>query len=87
MEHLVMPLIVTGPFAGGLEVEGVKRAKVAVTPMIRTPPEGECVSISKASEIVAGCKRLEKEYWRWAHWELQKQFSAMQVDSALSTTT
>ena len=46
----------------------------------------KCVSISKASEIVAGCKRLEKENWRRAHWELQKRFSAMQVDSALSTT-
>ena len=47
----------------------------------------KCVSISEASEIVAGCKRLEKENWRWAHWELQKQFSTMQVDSALSATT
>ena len=46
----------------------------------------KCVSISEASEIVAGCKRLEKENWRLAHWELQKQFSAMQVNSALSTT-
>ena len=46
----------------------------------------KCVSISEATEIVAGCKRLEKENWRWAHWELQKRFSAMQVDSALSTT-
>ena len=46
----------------------------------------KCVSISKASEIVAGCKRLEKENWRWARWELQKRFSAMQVDSALSAT-
>ena len=46
----------------------------------------KCVSVSEANEIVAGCKRLEKENWRWAHWELQKRFSAMQVDSALSTT-
>ena len=46
----------------------------------------KCVSVSEASEIVVGCKRLEKENWRWAHWELQKRFSAMQVDSALSTT-
>ena len=44
------------------------------------------MSISEASEIVAGCKRLEKENWRWARWELQKWFSMMQVDSALSTT-
>ena len=42
--------------------------------------------VSKVSDIVAGCKRLEKENWRWAHRELQQQFSAMQVDSALSTS-
>ena len=44
------------------------------------------MSVSEASEIVAGCKRLEKENWRQARWELQKRFSAMQVDSALSAT-
>ena len=37
----------------------------------------KCVSVSEASEIVAGCKRLEKENWRQARWELQKRFSAM----------
>ena len=37
----------------------------------------KCVSISEASEIVVGCKRLEKENWRRARWDLQKQFSAM----------
>ena len=46
----------------------------------------QCVSISEASEIVAGCKRLEKENWRRAHWELQNRFSAMQLDSTLSAT-
>ena len=45
------------------------------------------MSISEASEIVAGCKRLEKENWRQAHWELQNQFSVMQLDSTLSATT
>ena len=35
---------------------------------------------------MAGCKRLEKENWRQARWELQKRFSAMQVESVLSTT-
>ena len=45
------------------------------------------MSISEASEIVAGCKRLEKENWRRAYWELQNQFSAMQADSTLSATT
>ena len=45
-----------------------------------------CISVSEASEIVAGCKRLEKENWRWARWVLQNRFSVMQVDSTLSTT-
>ena len=46
----------------------------------------KCVSISEASEILAGCKRIEKESLRQAHWELQQRFSAMQVDSTLSAT-
>ena len=46
----------------------------------------KCVSISEASEIVAGCKRLEKEHLRRACLELQKRFSALQVDSTLSAT-
>ena len=46
-----------------------------------------CVSVSEASEILAGCKRLEKENWRQARWELQNQFSSMWLDSALSAIT
>ena len=46
----------------------------------------KCVSISEASEIVAECKRLEKESLRRARLELQKRFSGMQVDSTLSAT-
>ena len=46
----------------------------------------KCVSVSEVSEIVAGCKRLEKENLRWAHLELQQRISAMQVDSTLSTS-
>ena len=46
----------------------------------------KCISISEASEILAGCKRIEKENLRWARWELQQQFSAMQLDSTLSAT-
>ena len=46
----------------------------------------KCVSISEASEILAGCMRIEKESLRRAHWELQQQFSALQVDSTLSAT-
>ena len=47
----------------------------------------QCVSISEASDILAGCKRLEKENWRRARWELQNWFSFMQLDSTLSATT
>ena len=46
----------------------------------------KCVSVSEASEIVAGCKRLEKENLRLARRELQQRFSAMQVYSAFSAT-
>ena len=46
----------------------------------------KCVSVSETNEIMAGCKRLEKENWRRARWELQNWFSAMQVDSTLSAT-
>ena len=45
-----------------------------------------CVSVSEASEILAGCKRLEKENWRRARWEPQNRFSVMQLDSTLSAT-
>ena len=46
----------------------------------------QCVSISEASEILVGCKRIEKENLRRAHWELQNRFSSMQLDSTLSAT-
>ena len=46
----------------------------------------KCVSISEASEILVGCKRIEKENLRQARWELQQRFSAMQLDSTLSAT-
>ena len=46
----------------------------------------QCVSISEASEILVGCKRLEKENLRRARWELQNRFSSMQLDSTLSAT-
>ena len=45
-----------------------------------------CISISKASEILARCKRIEKENLRRARWELQNRFSSMQLDSTLSAT-
>ena len=46
----------------------------------------KCISTSEASEILVGCKRIEKESLRRARWELQQRFSALQVDSTLSTT-
>ena len=46
----------------------------------------KCISTSEAGEILAGCKRIEKESLRWACWELQQWFSALQVDSTLSAT-
>ena len=46
----------------------------------------KCISTSEAAEILAGCKRIEKESLRRARWELQQQFSALQVDSTLSAT-
>ena len=46
----------------------------------------KCISISEAGEILVGCKRIEKESLRRAHWELQQRVSALQVDSALSAT-
>ena len=45
-----------------------------------------CVSISEASEILVGCKKIEKENLRRARWELQNRFSSMQLDSTLSAT-
>ena len=46
----------------------------------------KCISISEVGEILVGCKRIEKESLRRAHWELQQWFSALQVDSTLSAT-
>ena len=46
----------------------------------------KCISTSEAGEILAGCKRIEKESLKRARWELQQWFSALQVDSTLSPT-
>ena len=46
----------------------------------------KCISISEVSDILAGCKRIEKESLRRARWELQQRFSTLQVDSTLSAT-
>ena len=46
----------------------------------------QCVSVSEASEILAGCKRLEKESLRRACWDIQHRLSSMQLHSPLSAT-
>ena len=43
-----------------------------------------CVSISEASEIITAYKRLDRENWRQARWELQNRFSALRLNSMLS---
>ena len=43
-----------------------------------------CVSVSEASEILAGCKRLENENLRRAHWDLQNRLSSIRLNSTLS---
>ena len=44
----------------------------------------QCLSVSEASKILAGCKRLEKENWRQAHRDLQNRLSSMWLDFTLS---
>ena len=78
----------TNPRAGLLHGQGVTASKA----IMNIPTwmgyfarwRVQCVSISKASKILAGCKRLEKENLRQVHWELQNQFSSMWLDSTLS---
>ena len=43
-----------------------------------------CVSVAEANKIVTACKRLERENWRRARWELQHRFSTMRLGSSLS---
>ena len=47
----------------------------------------KCVSVAEANEIVTACKRLERENWRQARWELQHRFSAMRLGSSLLAVT
>ena len=80
----------TNPRAGLLHNQGVLASK-AITNILTWMGyfarwRVRCISVSEASEILAGCKRLEKENWRWACWELQHRFSSMQLDSTLSAT-
>ena len=78
----------TNPGAGLLHGQGVAASK-AITNIptwmgyfVRW--RVQCVSISEASEILAGCKRLEKENLRQVCWEFQNQFSSMWLGSTLS---
>ena len=81
----------TNPRAGLLHDQGVIASKaIADIPTWMgyfTRWRVRCVSVSEASEILAGCKRLEKENWRRAHWDLQHRLSSMQLNSPLSATT
>ena len=81
----------TNPRAGLLHDQGVMASKaIADIPSLMGYPARwrvQCVSVSESSEIVAGCKRLEKENWRRAHWDLQNRLSSMWLNSSLSATT
>ena len=80
----------TNPRAGLLHDQGVVASKtIADIPTWMgyfARWKVRCASVSEASEILAGCKRLEKEHWRRARWDLQHRLSSMQLNSLLSTT-
>ena len=71
----------TNPRAGLLHDQGVVASKaIADIPSWMGYPAKwrvRCISVSEASEILAGCKRLEKENWRRVHWDLQNRLSSM----------
>ena len=80
----------TNPRAGLLHDQGVIASK-AITDIPTwmgyfAKWRVRCVSVSEASEILAGCKRLEKENWRRAHLDLQNRLSSMRLNSPLSAT-
>ena len=80
----------TNPRAGLLHDQGAIASKaIADIPSWMGYPAKwrvRCVSVSEASEILAGCKRLEKENWRRVHWDLQNRLSSMWLNSPLSAT-
>ena len=81
----------TNPRAGLIHDQGVIVSK-AITDISTwigyfTRWRVRCVSVSEASEILAGCKRLEKENWRRARWDLQNRLSSMRLNSTLSAAT
>ena len=80
----------TNPRVGLLHDQGIVASKaIADIPSWMGYPAKwrvRCVSVSEASEILAGCKRLEKENWRRVRWDLQNRLSSMWLNSTLSAT-
>ena len=74
--------------AGLLHEQGIQASQaIAAIPTWMGCPATwrvKCVSVAEANEIVTACKRLERENWRRARWELQHRFSAMRLGSSLS---
>ena len=74
--------------AGLLQEQGIQASQaIATIPTWMGYPATwrvRCVSVAEANEIVTACKRLERENWRRAHWELQHRFSTMRLGSSLS---
>ena len=77
--------------AGLLQEQGIQASQaIATIPTWMGYPATwrvRCVSVAEANEIVTACKRLERENWRRARWELQHRFSAMRLGSSLSAVT
>ena len=46
----------------------------------------KCVSLAEANDILAGCKRLEKENRRWEHQYFQERLASLHQPSGLSAT-
>ena len=76
------------PKAGLLQEQGLQASQaIATIPTWMGYPatwRTRCVSVAEANEIVTACKRLERENWRRARWELQQRFSAMRLGSSFS---
>ena len=74
--------------AGLLQEQGIQASQaIATIPTWMGYPTTwrvRCVSVAEANEIVTACKRLERENWRQARWELQHRFSTMRLGSSLS---
>ena len=44
----------------------------------------KCVSLAEAKDILAGCKRLEQETWRWERLQYQQRLASLHQSSSLS---